>query len=112
MPIIGNRLAFTQENIEHAPDEPGVYVLYMDAHLVYYGSTELSVRSHLLDHLSGNNGKCTAAATVYGCEVVLKPAQRERDLLKEYKTAYGSLPLCNGIMAQEPKVPDQELTPA
>ena len=112
MPIIGNRLAFTQANIENAPDEPGVYVLYIGGHLVYYGSTETSIRSHLLSHLLGHEGKCTAAATVYGCEIVFKPPKRERELLKEYKTAYGSLPLCNATMSKESKSSDQELAPA
>ncbi len=98
MPIHGNRLAFTQANIENAPDEPGVYVLYIGGHLVYYGSTSMSIRSRLLDHLSGREGECTAAATVYGCEVTLRPDKREHELLSEYKTAYGVRPHCNGKM--------------
>ena len=98
MSIHRNRLAFTQANIEYAPDKPGVYVLYIGGHLVYYGSTSMSIRSRLLGHLSGDDGECTAAATVYGCEVTLRPPKRERELLSEYKTAYGVLPHCNGKM--------------
>ena len=99
MPINGNKLAFLRDNIENSPDEPGVYVLYVGGHLVYYGSTETSIRSSLKAHLSGRGGKCTAAATVYGCEISLNPLKRERELLIEYKSAYGVLPHCNGKMS-------------
>ncbi|MBC8338078.1 MAG: hypothetical protein ISR51_01705 [Rhodospirillales bacterium] len=95
MPVNGNRVAFNRDNVIHAPDEPGVYVLYVGGHLIYYGSTEKSIRSRLLDHLSGREGECTSVATVYGCEVSLNPLKRERELLIEYKTAYGVLPHCN-----------------
>lgn len=99
MPINGNKVAFLEANIENAPDEPGVYVLYVGGHLVYYGSTEKSIRSCLGDHLAGRRGECTAAATVYGCEISLKPLKRERELLIEYKSAYGVMPHCNGKMS-------------
>lgn len=99
MPVNGNKVAFHQANIENAPDEPGVYVLYVGGHLVYYGSTEKSIRSRLIDHLQGRGGECTAAATVYGCEISLQPLKRERELLIEYKSAYGVLPHCNGKMS-------------
>jgi excinuclease UvrABC nuclease subunit len=96
MPVNGNRIAFLQANIDNAPDEPGVYVLYVGGHLIYYGSTEKSIRSRLSDHLSGREGNCTAVSTVYGCEISLNPLRRERELLAEYKTAYGLVPHCNG----------------
>jgi len=95
MPVNGDKVTFTQRNVENAPDESGVYVLYVGGHLIYYGSTEKSIRSRLLDHLSGREDKCTSVATVYGCEISLNPLRRERELLVEYKTAYGVLPHCN-----------------
>ncbi|NQV83067.1 MAG: GIY-YIG nuclease family protein [Rhodospirillales bacterium] len=98
MPVNGNKLAFAKVNVENAPDEPGVYVLYVGGHLIYYGSTEKSIRSRLQDHLAGREGKCTTVATVYGSEVSLNPLRRERELLIEYKSAYGVLPHCNNKM--------------
>ena len=58
MPINGDKVTFSQRNVEIAPDESGVYVLYVGGHLIYYGSTEKSIRSRLLDHLSGREGRC------------------------------------------------------
>lgn len=101
MPINGNKIAFTQENIQNSPDEAGVYVLYIGGHLVYYGSTEKSIQSRLLGHQSGREGECTSSATIYGCELSLNPLRRERELLVEYKRAYGVLPHCNGNLSQE-----------
>ncbi|NQV84603.1 MAG: hypothetical protein HQ494_12375 [Rhodospirillales bacterium] len=99
MPIIGKKIPLTPKNVENAPDEPGVYALYIGGHLVYYGYAETSIRDDLRDHRSGGKSKCTAAATIYDCEICLRPPNRQRDLLAEYKKAYGILPLCNGKMA-------------
>ncbi|MBT3306720.1 MAG: hypothetical protein HN377_09580 [Alphaproteobacteria bacterium] len=95
MPIIGNKLAFTRKNIDNAPDEPGVYALYVGGHLIYYGQSKTSIRRDLRDHLAGGMGECTAIATIYDRELALKPPTRQRDLLDEYKRAYGVLPHCN-----------------
>ena len=95
MPVNGNKLALTRKNIENAPDEPGVYALYVGGHMIYYGSAENSIQSSLLAHMSGGEGDCTAVANVYSCELALNPVSRQKELLKEYKRAYGVLPHCN-----------------
>ena len=95
MPVNGNKLQFTETNVNLSPDKPGVYVLYVKGHLIYYGSSEKSIRSRLQDHFSGREGDCTKAANVYSCEVSLKPLKREQELILEYRTAFGVLPLCN-----------------
>ena len=56
MPVNGGKLQFTETNVNLSPDKPGVYVLYVDGHLIYYGSSEKSVRSRLQDHLAGREG--------------------------------------------------------
>jgi len=95
MPIDGNKLQFTETNVNLSPDKPGVYVLYVQGHLIYYGSSEKSIRSRLQDHFSGREGDCTRATNVFGFEVSSTPLKREQALILEYKTAFGVLPLCN-----------------
>ena len=95
MPINGSKFQFTETNINLSPDQPGVYVLYVEGHLIYYGSSEKSIRSRLHDHISGREGDCTKVTDVFGCEVSSKPLQREQELILEYKAAFSVLPLCN-----------------
>ncbi len=64
--------------------------------MIYYGCAENSIQSSLLAHVSGSEGECTVVANVYSCELSLNPLRRQRELLKEYKRAYGVLPHCNG----------------
>ncbi len=95
MPVNGSKLQFTETNVNLSPGKPGVYVLYVDGHLIYYGSSETSIRSRLQDHFSGREGQCTRVTDVFGFEVALKPLKREQELILEYKSAFGVLPLCN-----------------
>ena len=37
MPIIGDKYAFTQENVNKAPEEHGVYQLFDGEVTIYYG---------------------------------------------------------------------------
>ena len=64
MPVNGSKLQFTETNVNLSPDKPGVYVLYVDGHLIYYGSSEKSIRSRLQDHLAGREGQCTQVTDV------------------------------------------------
>ena len=95
MPVNGSKLQFTETNVNLSPDKPGVYVLYVDGHLIYYGSSEKSIRSRLQDHLAGREGQCTQVTDVFGFEIALKPLKREQELILEYRSAFGVLPLCN-----------------
>ena len=95
MPVNGSKLQFTETNVNLSPDKPGVYVLYVDGHLIYYGSSEKSIRSRLQDHLAGREGQCTQVTDEFGFEIDLKPLKREQELILEYRSAFGVLPLCN-----------------
>ncbi len=95
MPILGSKFQFTETNVNLSPNQPGVYVLYVDGHLIYYGSSEKSIRSRLQDHFSGREGDCTKVTDVFGYEVVSKPLKREQELILEFRTAFSVLPLCN-----------------
>jgi hypothetical protein len=94
----GGRYRFTQTMIEGAPADPGVYALWQDDELIYYGrasGASVSIQRALLEHLTGRAGPCTQGATHYGWEISLDPATREAELLAQYKATFKRLPRCN-----------------
>jgi excinuclease UvrABC nuclease subunit len=98
MPIIGDKYAFTQENVNKAPEEHGVYQLFDGEVTIYYGRASgdgVTIRSRLQSHRKGSEGKCTQSATHYRREVTSRPIARERELLEEHQTKTGRLPHCN-----------------
>lgn len=98
MPFGGGRYRFTRTMVEGAPTEPGVYALWQDEELIYYGRAAggaLNLQQALLEHLVGRAGPCTREATHYGWEISLYPVAREAELLAEYKAAHRRLPRCN-----------------
>lgn len=100
MPISGDKYPFTQENVDLAPTDQGVYALYDNDITIYIGraSETNTIRSRLQAHKRGDEGSCTQSATHYRREVNRYPVTREQELLKEYKQTYGKLPRCNEIM--------------
>ncbi len=99
MPITNPKYPFTIENVNvHASDLPGVYGLYKGNETTYYGSSERSVRSRLLDHLAGREGLCTQSASEFASELSYQPLAREAALLREHVATYGQLPRCNNVL--------------
>jgi hypothetical protein len=83
--------------VSGAPEDPGVYALWENDELIYYGharSANVTIRSCLREHLAGGNA-CTRNATHYGWEISANPAQREAELLREHQRANKKLPRCN-----------------
>jgi len=98
VPIASPRYAFNATMIAGAPPDPGVFALWENDELIYYGRAAGSLKSiqfALLEHLAGRAGPCTHRATHYGWEITLDPAAREAELLAEYKAAFNRLPRCN-----------------
>jgi hypothetical protein len=98
MPFGGGRYRFTRSMVEGAPADPGVYALWENDELIYYGRASgntMSIQLALLEHLAGRAGPCTEGATHYGWEISLDPVAREAELLAEYKAAFKRLPRCN-----------------
>ena len=97
MPIASPRYALTATMIAGAPNDPGVYALWENDELIYYGHARgesATIQSCLQQHVAGGNG-CTARATHYGWEISSNPPQREADLLREFQRAHKRLPRCN-----------------
>ena len=98
MPIASPRYALTQTMVAGAPADPGVFALWENDELIYYGRASgnvINIQFALMEHLSGRAGPCTQRATHYGWEISLDPAAREAELVGEYKTAFKRLPRCN-----------------
>ena len=98
MPIASPRYAFTKVMVSGAPSDPGVFALWENDELIYYGHARgesVTIQSCLKEQLKGANG-CTRGATHYGWEISANPPLREAELLREFERAHKRLPRCNG----------------
>ena len=92
-------LPFNAETIAHAPELPGVYTLYRDEDIIYFGRADRSLRARLQSHLRGDEGPCTQRATHYETEVTFSYLLREQHLIAAYHARHGRLPPCNELQA-------------
>ncbi len=95
MHIMGDPVPFRLENLDRAPDSPGVYLLENLSETVYFGTARDSVRSRLRWHLAGHADSCTQRATHFRAEAHSRPVARQRELLREHLRAFGRIPDCN-----------------
>jgi hypothetical protein len=82
--------------VSGAPGDPGVYALWENDELIYYGHARggsVTIQSQLQHHLE--RAGCTARATHYGWEISANPPVREAELLREFQRAHKRLPRCN-----------------
>jgi len=98
MPVQGDTYTFNAKNIGISPNEPGVYALYDGSQLIYYGSSDKSIRDRLQSHFDGDDGPCTEGSSVYKRETCNNGLQRERELLQAFKNHSGDLPRCNDVI--------------
>ena len=112
MPIIGDKHPFTLQNVELAPDAPGVYALFDEAEVAYYGSAQGgsdTIRARLGDHLAGRQEPGRIRAKLFSFEVTRYPLSRARALLEEHQRATWRLPEFNASRPERPAKP--ALTP-
>jgi hypothetical protein len=89
------RYPFVTWAISGAPKDPGVYALWCDDEVIYYGSAHgdgATIHSRLQEHFSD---VCTARATHYSWELCRDPARRARELVLEHDTEVKRPPQCN-----------------
>lgn len=98
MSVTGSTYNFTADNVNGSPEVPGVYALFRDGALIYYGRASASIRARLQSHFRGDEGPCTKSATQYRREPCTNPVSRESALLQEFVNANGVLPRCNERM--------------
>ncbi|OAI50671.1 hypothetical protein AYO46_09575 [Betaproteobacteria bacterium SCGC AG-212-J23] len=90
------RYRFARIVLLGAPANAGVYALWDDEELVYYGRAQggdVTIRSRLLDHLEGRLS--ATRASHYSWELCEDPAAREAELLAEYRRIFGRPPRFN-----------------
>jgi hypothetical protein len=91
------RYRFTRIVIAGAPEAAGVYALWDDEEVIYYGRADgknegggSTIRSRLLAHYYED--KSRKRPTHYSWEVCADPAAREAELLREHEAAFGRRP--------------------
>jgi len=95
-PEPARRYRFTRIVLLGAPADGGVYALWDQDELVYYGHAtggELTIRARLLEHLDGHLP--SDSVSHYSWELSTNPAAREAELLAEYRRVYGRPPRLN-----------------
>ncbi len=108
MPINGDKHRFTRKNVELAPDAPGVYALFDNSEVAYYGRAgggSDTIRARLCEHLAGRQAPGRVKAKLFSYEVTRYPMSRERALLEEHKRNNWRLPEYNMAAAASAAAP-------
>ena len=108
MPISNRHWSFNPMVVSGAPDEPGVYALYEDEEVIYYGcavhgSTIQSALFEILTRVRDGDGGCLQRVTRYTWEITPRPRLREAELLREFELAHQHPPRCNQLHAAPPE---------
>ena len=92
------RYPFTAAAVAHAPEEGGIYGLFVSGELIYLGSASgapgQGIRDFLQRHLGGAHGACTQAATQYTWEISQYWTTREMQVLAEFSKRHRGKPRC------------------
>jgi hypothetical protein len=97
MSISTRNMPFTASLIDAAPQASGVYALWQDGAVVYYGKTSggsATIRSALSEHLSGQAWS-ELQATRCSWEVAEDPEQRFGELIRAFELAHQCMPRWN-----------------
>jgi hypothetical protein len=100
MPLANRPWSFNALVISGAPAEPGVYALFEDDEIVYYGCAfqGATIQSALYEHLvraRAGEGGCLQRVTRYSWEISYRPRLREAELLREFEAANQRAPRGN-----------------
>ena len=96
------RFSFTRRMLEHAPEEPGIYGLFDGDELLYIGRASdraQSIKACLLAHQDGAHGECTMRAKTYAWEITVWPAEREAEVLAQFRERHRREPRCQAKAA-------------
>ena len=115
MPLTNRHWTFSPLVVSGAPDEPGVYALFEDEEIVYYGcavqgSTIQSALREILGRVQAGHGGCLQRVNRYSWEISYRPRLREAELLREFELAHLHPPRCNQALVgadNEPAVAGQ-----
>jgi len=90
------RQRFASDDVQHVPEEPGIYCLYQDRDLVYIGRTppRIGLRSEL-QHALAIAMAADMHATHFTFELTKNPKTRANEELRSFYETFGRLPLYN-----------------
>ena len=71
MPIIGDKHRFTRKNVELVPEAPGVYALFAEAEVAYFGRAQGGADT-IRARLGDQSGRAPGAGTRQGEAVQLR----------------------------------------
>jgi hypothetical protein len=92
------RYRFARIVLLGAPADAGIYALWDEEELVYYGRAQggsVTIRSQLLDHLDGRLPLPAPSVSHYSWELCADPGAREAELIAEYRRVFGRPPRYN-----------------
>lgn len=100
MPIANRRWTFNALVLSGAPQEPGVYALFENDEILYYGcalqgSTIHSALHDILDRVQAGRAGCLQNVNRYTWEITYRPRLREAELLREFEQAHQHRPRGN-----------------
>ena len=100
MPIANRRWTFNALVLSGAPQEPGVYALFEDDEVVYYGSavqgsTIQSALHEIFLRVQAGRAGCLQNVNRYTWEITYRPRLREAELLREFELAHRHPPRGN-----------------
>jgi hypothetical protein len=97
MPIWSRKWPFIDYTVSAAPQDAGVYALWVQDDIVFIGYTGAgeSIRSCLLAHFNGVHGNVTEQADHYSWEIASDPKARRGEVMQTYIENHGVAPRCN-----------------
>jgi hypothetical protein len=98
MPMTGEKHRFSRKNVELlAPEVPGVYALYADDGVAFYGAArgDETIRSCLVEHLWGRQLPGRDEAEAFSFETTRFAMARATALLDEHRRVSRRLPRYN-----------------
>jgi hypothetical protein len=104
-PIHTKIWSLDESMVRYAPDAPGVYALWREGQVIYYGRAsgeDATIKSCLIEHISGTRGATTRGATHYSWEITRISAAREVELLSEFWSSFRRFPIGNQVEATSP----------
>ncbi|HDL04161.1 MAG TPA: hypothetical protein ENH25_08510 [candidate division Zixibacteria bacterium] len=95
MPIHYPKHDFIDFYISTVPDKAGVYALWDETEIIFYGWTRDSIRGELYNHKHGRHGSCTRAAVYFNYQPTLFPDYKYRELIREFESEHNRPPRCH-----------------
>ena len=97
MYIEGPSFRFHAQEMRHAPDEPGVFALWLRGNVVYFGSDPKSIRKGLESHCNRRPLRPKDCPDYFNFEVTESDKAEERvtELIAEFYNATRHLPAGN-----------------